>query len=429
MTRTRILAAAVLASLVAPLGVAGATESPSTDPSPSPSNQAPVAVDDTAQVTAGSAVTIPVLANDEDDQVTCTATAPCLRVESVEPAGGRATTDGTTVTFTTGAADAGTYTFNYVVGDGALTDVGTVVVTVTAPPPPPSGGRSVSIAMADSPVALKRYTVSGRTQPLRAGRAVVRVERQVADGWTLLAKDRTDDRGRYAVPFRTSRPGPVTLRATAVWSSGPSARSGSLTRNVRAVANPAVSGPLTARQVPYSWRRGCPVAPSGLRRITISRIDYSGLVARGSIVVRAREVGAIVKVLTAAIDARFPIRMMKPTDYFYAGGRRTPTESDKASMRAGNTSAFNCRPVVGNPYRVSQHSYGNAIDMNTIENPYVTGSQVYPPGSGEYLDRSPYRRGMILPDGVVASRMRSLGWLWGARWSNPDYQHFSSNGG
>ena len=120
---------------------------------------------------------------------------------------------------------------------------------------------------------------------------------------------------------------------------------------------------------------------------------------------------------------------MRPTDAFYPGGSRTPVESDKAAMRAGNTSAFNCRPVVGNPYRISQHSYGNAIDINTIENPYVTGGQVYPAGSGKYLDRSPYRRGMILSGGVIASRMRSAGWLWGARWSHPDYQYLSSNGG
>ena len=47
-------------------------------------------------------------------------------------------------------------------------------------------------------------------------------------------------------------------------------------------------------------------------------------------------------------------------------------------MAAGNTSAFNCREVTGNPYRLSQHSYGNAIDINTFENPYVTSSKVYP---------------------------------------------------
>ena len=433
MTRTRLVVATVLTALVATPLAATATESPSptTDPSrttsPTP-NEAPEAFPDEATVPAGSSVTIPVLDNDQDDRATCpTPDAPCLRVESAEDPGGRVTWTATDVTFAAGSGDVGTHTFTYVVSDGELSDTGEVVVTVTAPSP--TGERSVSITMADRPVALKRYTVSGKAAPQRAGRAVVKVQRRTPDGWTLLAKDRTNDTGRYAVPFRTNNPGRHTLRAVAAWASGPQARSASMTRTVRAVANPSVSGPLNASQVPHSWRRGCPVAPSGLRRIHINRINYQWRVARGSLVVRAGEVGDVVKVLTAAIDAGFPIRMMKPSDHFYAGGRRTPMESDKAAMRAGNTSAFNCRPVVGNPYRVSQHSYGNAIDINTIENPYVTGSQVYPPGSGEYLRRSPYRRGMILGDGVVANRMRALGWLWGARWSNPDYQHFSSNGG
>lgn len=431
MNRTRLLVAAVLTALVATPLAATATEgpSPTADPSqttsPTP-NQAPVAVADQATVPAGSAVTIPVLANDEDDRVTCaTADEPCLRVDSAEDAGGRVTWTATDVTFTAAPDDAGSHTFTYVVSDGELTDTGEVVVTVTAP----TGERSVSITIAVRPVALKSYRVSGRTTPLRAGRAVVEVQRRTPSGWTRLARDRTDEEGRYAVPFRTDRPGKHVLRAVAVWSSGPRARSSPLTRTVRAVSNARVSGPLTASQVPHSWRRGCPVAPSGLRKIHVNRINYENRVERGSLVVRAGEAADIVKVLTAAIDAGFPIRKMKPADHFYAGGRRTPMESDKAAMRAGNTSAFNCRPVVGNPYRVSQHSYGNAIDINTIENPYVTTSTVYPPGSREYLKRSPYRRGMILRDGVVASRMRALGWLWGARWSNPDYQHFSSNGG
>ena len=54
-------------------------------------------------------------------------------------------------------------------------------------------------------------------------------------------------------------------------------------------------------------------------------------------------------------------------------------------MRADNTSAFNCRPVTGNPYRVSQHSYGNAIDINTVRNPYVVGSRVFPGFARTYL--------------------------------------------
>ena len=31
--------------------------------------------------------------------------------------------------------------------------------------------------------------------------------------------------------------------------------------------------------------------------------------------------------------------------------------------------------------------------------------------------------------GVLATTMQRVGWPWGARWSHPDYQHFSANGG
>jgi hypothetical protein len=258
---------------------------------------------------------------------------------------------------------------------------------------------------------------------------LVKVQERLGGRWSVVGKDRADDRGRYGVPFRTDRPTRHVFRAVAVWPEGPRARTDRVRETFRAVADVSVSGPLARRQVRWSWRPGCPVPPSSLRKIRINHLDYRGRVSRGAIVVRAAQARPVVKVLRAAIDAGFPIRRITPSDHFYAGGSRTPMASDRAAMRAGNTSAFNCRPVTGNPYRVSQHSYGNAIDVNTIKNPYVTGSRVYPASSREYLDRSSYRRGMILHDGVVARTFRSLGWMWGARWSHPDYQHFSSNGG
>ena len=131
----------------------------------------------------------------------------------------------------------------------------------------------------------------------------------------------------------------------------------------------------------------------------------------------------------SGFNARFPLKKVHPTDLYYTGGKRSPSRSDMAAMRDGNTSAFNCRPVTGNPYRQSQHSYGNAIDINTFENPYVTGSRVYP-AQGTLLlepveppDRDdPEARGAR--EGDAPQRL-----AWGARWAHPDYQHFSSNGG
>lgn len=432
MNRPRLLTGTVLTGLLLAGPVGSATAENESQPSESPSaavepaNQPPVAVADQTAVDAGDSVVVDVLANDTDDGLgRPESEQPRLEVVAVD-GGDRFRFGPQDVTFTARAGDSGTYTGRYTVSDGELTASAEITVEVTAAPQPE---RSVTIGMAKGPLALRTYSIHGKARPLVAGPAVVRVQRRADGRWVGFDKDRTDAEGRYSVRFRTDRTGKRVFRAVATWSHGPRARSGSMSRTVRAVPDVSVSGPLTPNQVPYSWRSGCPVPPSSLRRITINRLDYRRRIDRGSVVVRAAEVSDVVRVLKGALYERFPIRMMRPADAFYDGGRRTPTESDKAAMRAGNTSAFNCRPVTGNPYRISQHSYGNAIDINTIENPYVTGGTVYPEGSREYLDRSPYRRGMILRGGAVASRMRNLGWLWGARWSNPDYQHFSSNGG
>ena len=400
--------------------------SPSTDPSPTassspstPPDQAPVAVDDTAAVQAGQSVTVPVLANDTDPDGGPQPLS--VKGTSSDP---RLTTSGQDLVFHAGTGDSGTVTLTYTVTDGELTDEGTVTITIS-----PAPTRSVGITVPDRLVALRHYTITGLTRPTGLGRPTVTLQRKSGDSWVALGKDQVDSTGRYRIGYSTNLPRTFVFRAKAVWPDGRTKVSGTSKRTIRVAADAAVSGPLTRSQVPWSYRSGCPVGPSSLRKVTINRIDYRGHVARGTLVVRSTAAKSLVAVFTAAIDQRFPVKSMHPTDYYYDQGRRTPTESDEAAMRAGNTAAFNCRPVTGNPYRISQHSYGNAIDINTVENPYVTGSRVYPSFAREYLDRSPYRKGMILRGGVIASKMAALGWPWGARWSHPDYQHFSSNGG
>ena len=46
---------------------------------------------------------------------------------------------------------------------------------------------------------------------------------------------------------------------------------------------------------------------------------------------------------------------------------------DFDSIEADNTSAFNCRPATGSS-NWSNHAYGEAIDINPRENPYVTAA-------------------------------------------------------
>ncbi len=143
----------------------------------------------------------------------------------------------------------------------------------------------------------------------------------------------------------------------------------------------------------------------------------------GRIVVAAPVSTQVVSVFRLLYAARFPIRSMQPADTF--GG------SDPASMAADNTSGFNCRNAVApGPPKWSAHAYGTAIDVNTVENPYVEGGAVQPPNAGAFVDRGRVRPGMAEPGGVLNRAFASIGWQWGGRWTGaPDYQHFSASGG
>ena len=429
MTRHRLLTCLLLLTL-ALAGQAGSAVAGAAVAEDQPANQPPTAVEDAATTEPGTSVTIEVLANDTDDGLGRPPDTPA-RLEVVAAAGGTGTLSfsPTTVTYRPGDEETGDVTLTYQVSDGELQSTGAVVVHVEHVPST-APASTISIHLTKRLVGLRRYSVHGRVRPNapRPLRVLVQT-RKPAGGWEDLGSSKVDEKGRYAVRYRPDRARKVTLRAIADWSASPRTFSERISRRVLARPDVRVSGPLTRRQVRYSWRAGCPVPPSSLRRITINRFDYRRTLRRGSLVVHAAQVPDMVSVLRAALEQRFPIRHMRPTDYYYDHGRRTPSQSDLAAMADDNTSAFNCRPVTGNPYRISQHSYGNAIDINTVRNPYVTGSRVYPSWARKYLDRSRYRAGMILSGGVVASRMRSLGWLWGARWGSPDYQHFSSNGG
>jgi hypothetical protein len=102
--------------------------------------------------------------------------------------------------------------------------------------------------------------------------------------------------------------------------------------------------------------------------------------------------------------------------------------SDFRSIEADNTSAFNCRYVDGTS-RWSEHSYGRAIDVNPIENPYVSGGRTSHRASEPYLDRTPCRRGMACPGNVLVRAFAAVGWGWGGDWTSvKDYQHFSASG-
>jgi hypothetical protein len=179
---------------------------------------------------------------------------------------------------------------------------------------------------------------------------------------------------------------------------------------------------VTRGDLPYSWRPGCPVGPAQLRRVRLAYWGFDGERHLGELVVNVRVVGDVKVVFRRLYQARFPIRRMRPIDV-YKG-------SDRASMAADNTSAFNCRLVaVPGAKNWSMHAYGEAIDVNTVENPYVFGGRARPDRGAAYVDRSNVRPGMAVEGGVLVRAFTRVGWGWGGRWrGSPDYQHFSTTG-
>src|SRR5205085_5200051 len=103
---------------------------------------------------------------------------------------------------------------------------------------------------------------------------------------------------------------------------------------------------------------------SGLRRIRLSYIGFDGRRHLGELVVNARVASQATTVFRTLYRARFPIRRIRSIDA-YRG-------NDDRSAAADNTSGFNCRRAVsGGTPSWSMHAYGEAIDVNDVENPYV----------------------------------------------------------
>lgn len=175
------------------------------------------------------------------------------------------------------------------------------------------------------------------------------------------------------------------------------------------------------RMTGSSWHRGCPVGLGRLRLLRVSHFGFDGEVHFGRLVVNRRFARPILGAMRSLYRHRYPIRRMRLVDAYGA--------DDHRSMAADNTSAFNCRFVAGQPGVWSQHAYGRAIDVNPVENPYVSGGHVSPPAGRPYADRSRSARGMIHRGDATVRAFAAAGWEWGGRWRPArDYQHFSSNG-
>jgi len=182
-----------------------------------------------------------------------------------------------------------------------------------------------------------------------------------------------------------------------------------------------IDGDLRQRMVGSSWHRGCPVPLRDLRLVKLRFRDFRGETRAGRLVVHRSAAPRIVRVFRRLYRVGFPIRRMRLVDAYGA--------DDHRSMNADNSSAFNCREVAGRPGVWSRHAFGRAIDVNPVENPYVSGGHVSPAKGRRFANRGWLRKGMIPPRGHVVRAFAGIGWEWGGGWyGTKDFQHFSASG-
>ncbi len=169
----------------------------------------------------------------------------------------------------------------------------------------------------------------------------------------------------------------------------------------------------TPSEVGVTYRRGCPVGPRNLKTIRINQWGMDGQIHRGEIIVRADLANKVADSFEKVFDARFPVEQMRnPTVW---GG------SDEKMMAANNTSAFNCRRVVGNPTALSPHSYGKAIDFNPVQNPYRDPQGKWWPSAKYSTNRSASVPGLHTDNSASVKAFKGNGFRWFKGW---DWHHF-----
>lgn len=167
------------------------------------------------------------------------------------------------------------------------------------------------------------------------------------------------------------------------------------------------------------WLPECPVAIDQLRLVDLEHYNFQDQHQYGQIIVNEKIAAPTLKIFKELFNLKFPIHSVIPIHEY--GG------DDNLSMANNNSSGFNFRKIAGTNV-FSMHSYGLAIDINPVQNPYIIINddktvEVQPKSGVDYLNRRNIRPGMVEP---IIDIFKNNGIIeWGGNWNTPiDYHHF-----
>ena len=170
-----------------------------------------------------------------------------------------------------------------------------------------------------------------------------------------------------------------------------------------------------------SYADHCDIPYEELRYVSVLYQGFDQQTHTGELIVNQEIAEDIVEIFKELYRMKYPIERMILIDEYDA--------DDNASMADNNTSAFNYRTIDDGSGRLSKHSYGLAIDINPLYNPYVRNidneTVVSPEEGAEYADRTLDCEYYIKKGDACYQAFASRGFTWGGEWnSQKDYQHF-----
>ncbi len=145
--------------------------------------------------------------------------------------------------------------------------------------------------------------------------------------------------------------------------------------------------------------------------LVLVNVDYRGFDSKtyeGQIIIHEDLESSITKVFQRILsETDFPMTSVSPLSMF----------NWNSSSKNNNSGAFDPR-LVSNSDEISDHTFGAAIDINPLLNPWVQKGLENPS-----YDLS--KRGTLDEYSAVVKIFEEEGWKWGGNWENSkDWQHF-----
>lgn len=163
--------------------------------------------------------------------------------------------------------------------------------------------------------------------------------------------------------------------------------------------------------------------------------NYKGKSTVGEIIINKKIKDKFINIMKEAFDNKIEFNSFKLVDDYFETEEDDRNKIDNRSIADNNSYAFFYRKIYGTD-KLSNHSFGCAVDINPKENPYLpyrNGKYDYSNLSSEDIKYLTNRENIDNPHvithkSLIYKLFKKNDFIWGGDWEHTkDYQHFEAN--